>query len=87
MFTVEELKGIYSRLYAANLEAAEEDYLEYYEGEYSPNRIDDNNAENVKIELVRLVQEIVNDTGSEGLTREWLLDAGANDELIALCNL
>lgn len=88
MFTIDELKEIYCNLYEANLEASEEDYLEYYEAGYSPARLDDcKNIEKAKRALVHLVEEILNDTGSEEITREWLLNAGANDELLALCAL
>lgn len=88
MFTMEELKDIYRRLYDTNVEAAEEDYLEYFEGEYSPERLDQcETVEDVKGELAHLVEEILNDTGDEEITREWFIEAGADDDLLSLCGL
>ena len=85
-YTVEELKDIYRCLYENNEEAAEEDYLEYFEGEYSPSRLDEcDTVEAVMGELRHLVEEILNDTGDEELTQEWLVEAGADDSLLAVC--
>lgn len=85
-YTIEELKDIYRCLYENNEVAADEEYLEYFEGEYSPSRLDEcDTVEAVKGELCHLVEEILNDTGDEELTREWLSEAGADDSLLALC--
>lgn len=86
--TIEDLKDIYRCLYETNEVAAEEDYLEYFVSEYSPDRLDEcDTISEVKDELCHLVEEILNDTGDEDLTREWLLEAGADDEILVLCNL
>lgn len=88
MFTIEELKDIYRRLYDANVEAADEEYLEYFEREFDFERLDQcETVEDVKDELSHLVEEILNDTGSEEITREWLIEAGADDDLLSVCGL
>lgn len=87
---IENLKDVYRRLYATNLEAAEEDYLTYYESGYAPDSVglDEMRTEDeVKQAICHLVEEILNDTGDEDLTREWAIDAGADDEILAVCDL
>lgn len=88
-YTVEALREIYRCLYGMNLEAATDEYLEFYEGEYAPENAlhDDQTSEGVLRALFRLVGEILDDTGDEDLTREWLRNAGADDALIVLCGL
>lgn len=86
MYTVEELKDIYRCLYNTNAEAAEDDYLEYFEREFSPDNLDNCEcSEDVRSRIVCLAEEVLNDTGDEKLTREWLVNAGADDELLASC--
>lgn len=88
-YTMENLKDIYCNLYNMNLEAATDEYLEYFEGEYSPENVLSNckTADDVQCALNRLVGEILDETGDEDLTREWLDNAGADAALIALCGL
>lgn len=84
------LKNIYRNLYEQNLVAAEEDYLEYYEPNFAPDSIgldEMDEEEQVSDALVRLVGEIYDDTGDEAQTREWLIDAGADDAILALCDV
>ena len=86
MSNIENLKDVYRDLYNANAEAAEEDYLEYFEREYSPEKLDEcTTEEEVKSMIAYLAEEVLNDTGDEDLTREWLINAGADDELVARC--
>jgi hypothetical protein len=86
--TIEELKGLYCCLYDRNTEAAEEDYLEEYEANYSPERLNFcETAEDVKSAIVHLVGELVDDTGDEGLVREWLMESGADNEILTLCRM
>lgn len=80
---IEKIKNIYETLYELNLEAAEEEYQEYFQHEYSPERLNGlQNVEEVRRELRYLAKEILSDTGSEEITRELLKEAGAEEELI-----
>lgn len=87
---IEDLKDVYRCLYETNLVAAEDDYPAYYESGYAPDSIgldEMMTEEDVKHAICNLVREILNDTGDEELTREWAIDAGADDELLAMCDL
>lgn len=87
-YTIEALKAIYYSLYDMNLEAATEEYLESYESKYSPSLLlSCKTAEDVLNAIKGLVSELVEDTGEEKLVREWMHNAGADDDLIALCGL
>jgi hypothetical protein len=82
------LKDIYICLYDMNLEAATEEYLESYESEYGPSLLlDCKTAEDVLSAIKGLVSELIDDTGEENLVREWMFNAGADADLIALCGL
>lgn len=88
--SIENLKSIYISFYEANLAAAEEDYLAYYESNFAPDSIDLDGLSDpidVKEAICHLAEEIYNDTGDEALTREWLINAGGDDELLAMCDL
>ena len=88
--SIEHLKSIYRSFYEANLAAAEKDYLDYYESNFAPDSIgldELSDHDEVKDAICRLAEEIYNDTGDENTTREWLIDAGADDELLAMCDL
>lgn len=87
-FMVPDLTGIYHRLYAMNEEAAEEDYLEYFRTNFHPDLLlCCTTVQSAREYISNLVSEILEDTGSKETTREWLVDAGADDELIAHCGL
>ena len=88
--SIENLKSIYRSFYEANLVAAEDDYLAYYERAFAPDSIgldDLSDPIEVKDAICHLAEEIYNDTGSEETTREWLINAGAGDDLLAMCDL
>ena len=86
--TVDQLKDIYRCLYNENLEAAEDDYLEYFEANYTPDNLDTcKTADDVRKQIIKLTGEILDDTGSEELTRKWLVDAGADAAIVAACGL
>lgn len=89
LYTMENLKDIYRSLFNMNLEAATDEYLQHFEGEYSPEQAlsDCQTSDDVQCALNRLVGEILDDTGDEDLTREWLENAGADAALIALCGM
>lgn len=85
---LDKLKSVYCSLYEQNIPGAEEDYLEDYERDYSPDSIGLNDmSEEPEVEsaLRRLVGELVDDTGDDDLVREWLEESGASPELIASC--
>jgi hypothetical protein len=82
------MRGIYTALYEMNLEGAEDEYIEQYEGTYSPELIPlDITEEGVFGYLQNLVSEILDDTGDESEAVGWLRDAGADDELIGRLGL
>lgn len=88
--STEHLRSIYRAFYEANLAGAEEDYLSYYESAFAPDSIgleDMTAPDEVKQAIVNLAEEIYNDTGDEAITRDWLIDAGGDDELLAMCDL
>lgn len=52
------LENIYRQLFAENCEAAEPEYLEWFEYEFDPDEVDWANSENSKDAMCRLVDEL-----------------------------
>lgn len=87
-FDLPELRYIYTKLYEMNEEAAEEDYLEYFKTNFHPDLLRCcTTVQSAREYISNLVSEILEDTGSKETAREWLVDAGADDELVAHCGL
>lgn len=83
--TTEYLRDIYEALYEMNLEAAEEDYLEYYQGNFAPSTALSAEADDATIRsaLSSLLGELADDLGDEEELKRWFLDAGGSESLYA----
>lgn len=86
---VNALKRLYEYLYEENVVAAEEDYLEYFEAGFSPDKCiaSETDAEKLLLPLNYLVGELLDDTEDEDLVREWAMEGGADDELLSMLGL
>jgi len=79
----ENLSALYQSLYEMNLDGAEEDYLEYYESNYTPERVLSAGEDRAAIigHLQYLMKELYNDLGDENTLKEWFIDAGGTETL------
>lgn len=85
-FSVGELKEFYKALYHMNCEAAEEDYREEYEANYSPASLGisgmPDKGDVVKA-LVELLNELWDDLGNEDEYFSWIAECGGSMALEA----
>ena len=80
-YTTEKLLDIYQNLFELNLEGAEEEYLEEYEDNYSPDTVfpEAPTKEAVVPGLGSLIAELINDTGDSSLVDGWIEQAADDD--------
>ena len=80
-YTTEKLLDIYQNLFELNLEGAEEEYLEEYEDNYSPDTVfpEVPTKEAVVTGLGSLIAELINDTGDSSLVDGWIEQAADDD--------
>lgn len=80
-YTTEKLLDIYQNLFEMNLEGAEEEYLEEYEDNYSPDTVfpEAPTKEAVVTGLGSLIAELINDTGDSSLVDGWIEQAADDD--------
>lgn len=79
--SLDDLKFLYRSLYDMNHEAAEEDYLEYFEPSYSPKSIELDSMEwksQVIHALRSLLKELRDDLGDEATYYDWLAQCGCS---------
>lgn len=79
----ETLRDIYISLYEMNLEAAEEDYLEYFQASFSPSIMLSSGADEnaLRAALSSLLGELADDLGDEEELKRWFEDAGGSESL------
>jgi len=83
IYSRHELENIYRRLFDMNMEAAEDDYQEYFSDNFDPDTVlsEDMSIEAVGQALSNLFGELVDDLGDEGALREWIEECGGDGHL------
>jgi len=83
--STETLRDIYEALYEMNLEAAEEDYLDYYMASFAPSEVLSPYADDAALRaaLASLIRELIDDLGDEDEVEAWFIAAGGSNVLYA----
>lgn len=84
MSSADDIETAYRSLYAYQEEAAEDDYIEYLEENFSPDSINwKDDVAVLKSCLRNLTNEVYDDIGDEDAYNEVLEQCGITDELLA----